>query len=138
MQVDRNVFAVVATDSRGKSFDQFELPYPGAYTTIPVVKGGYKIHQLENEVCNVIKDIDQDDVIFIFLAAGINDCTYRLRHDGGRELVINNDIQVASRLHQFREAVYEVHDNVLIDIATIPIVSFAQSQAHYTSIKQLK
>ena len=80
--MDKNVYAIVATDSRGKTFDQFPLPYPGAYQTIPLIKSGYRVHQLERAVCDKIKDFDQNDVVLVFLASGINDCTYRIRHEG--------------------------------------------------------
>ena len=72
--MERQTFALVATDSHGRQFENFDLPYPNAYQTTPIIKRGYKIHQLEKEVYDAIKDIHTDDTVLIFLAAGINDC----------------------------------------------------------------
>ena len=135
--MDGDVYAVYVTDSRGKAFSDFPVPNKDKYITIPVVKSGYKLHQLERAVCNEVKSIHKDDLVLVFLAGGINDCTYRVTHEGGRELSINVENQVVPRLYQFQDALHNAHWNTLLDVATIPLISFKKSQAHYKSIHQL-
>ena len=92
--MEGRVYMVYTTDSHGRTFADFPVPNQDRYQTIPIVKRGYKLHQLEREVCNLVK----------YICACSPCLMIRIRNEGGRELTINRDNQVIHRLNQFRAA----------------------------------
>ena len=48
--MEKPVLAFVVTDSRGKLFNSLPQPLSDSYNVEYVIKRGYKLHQLENDI----------------------------------------------------------------------------------------
>ena len=115
-----------------------ETPNACVYDTTYLVKRGARVFNIGEDILNEIRDITQETVIIVVFGAGINNCTLKLRHWGGIEIVPLQNTSVLSEISQLRTKLNAIHPNVLFDVATIPMIHLAHSNDYAHEIGALK
>ena len=129
--------AIIATDSRGREFENFASPNQEVYETVYIVKRGGKVHNVGEDILTELAKITHETVVIIIFGAGINNCTLKLRHFGGTEIVPLTQTSVLNEIRKVRLRVHAAHPNTLFDVATIPMIHLAHSNKFAAEHNQL-
>ena len=103
--------------------------------TTYIARGGAKIHSLEDELLELINGIPRQDIIIVYICAGICEITVKEYHEGGTELGLYESTNVVDNLIAFKNSIRRLHPRSVVGIATIPIVSFKLSQQYFKDSK---
>jgi hypothetical protein len=129
--MDREIHAIIATDSRGKNFVSKAAPNSDIYQTHNLVCRGARIDRVSSAIFSCLRRINPSSLVLVRICAGINELTYKYHHKDGNELVPHIQQNVIQHLLQLKEKIRRKFPSALVGIATIPIVNLAQSKLHY-------
>ena len=107
------------------------------YKTTYIARGGAKIFSLEDELLELISGVPRQDIIVVYICAGICEITNKETHVGGTELSLYESTNVLEHLISFKYNIRRLHPRSVVGISTIPIVSLKQSQQYFKDSKQL-
>ena len=85
--LNKTYHALLVADSRAKNFDLLDQDKLYTYNVHYVVKPGAKIRDLQRDACAALNSIPQQDtVVLVKVAAGINNLTHKLNCTGCYEI----------------------------------------------------
>lgn len=106
------------------------------YESVYIVRRGATVLDLKPTVLNLVRNLTKEPNVIVLLqiSAGINECTIREQHNGGREIFPRPTTYVWENILDLKEKVRKISNRVLCSIATIPVISLATSQQHYIKV----
>ena len=124
-------------DSRIRDFNGKPEPYSHLYPTTYIGRSGAGIQSIETETIEYIGRISRQDIIIIYICAGICEITFKEYYAGGTELSLHSRQNVVENIINFKAKIRRYHPRSIVGISTIPIISFKLAQAYYKSSLQL-
>jgi hypothetical protein len=136
----QNIDCIIASDSRARDFPLWQEQSrhnSHLYRTHFVICRGGNIDRILNKTLELLKSIENTDLILVLLMGGICEITIREHHTHGTELAVRKAIHIEKNILKFKELVRAIVPNCLVSIATIPIVDFAKAKQHYYKVGKL-
>lgn len=125
------VHAIVAADSRAKGFLRRPVVNDHLYESHYVVCPGGDVHAVGVKLHKLVNTLPTSSLVLIRIACGINEITYKDKHDGGTELALRPHQDVLYHLRQLKASIKLSHPRVHVAFATIPPINFTIAQQYY-------
>jgi hypothetical protein len=119
-------------------FYNLQNPNPDQYDTYTLAFSGAKINFLLDKTLEHLQLLPKNKICFVQLVAGINELSFKDRHEGGIELVPNDSQELTFNVLRFKEVIRAKYPNCLVAIATIPIIDFERATQFYITSGRLK
>ena len=137
-----NHLCIFVADSRGNNFEKYKQPQDLEVQYI--IQRGATISVLTDKTREFIKSpsFPKNKLIFVKIAAGINDILKRVNHSDGTETVVSDTLEVNTiidKLLLFRSSVKTLIPSALVGFVTIPTAHLKKIQTEaYRSRKLLQ
>ena len=125
-----NVHCFPVSDSRFRDIKHWPAPNQHIYYTDNVVKSGARICNLEQPILSKLASVPSSDIAVTYICAGIIELTFKEYNPGGVEIVLHSNQCVLDNILSLKYKIRRYFPNCIVGLATIPIISFKETQEY--------
>ena len=135
--MEEKVTLMIAGSSRVRTFETLSSQNEQKYTTVILPNPGAGYLKIAADVVKHIADIDNNNLIVVYIIGGLCDITEKVYHKGGCEVLLRQHTLAIEHARDAKLMIRTSHPNVIVSFASVAVADLAKTKRHYKKQKQL-